>query len=75
MGVIAAVDYWSKADPNAQFHEWQQRAERMQAAIKDIPGVTAEIIIPPNSNSPHTSDYMGREEVRPHRHTVRPAAS
>jgi seryl-tRNA(Sec) selenium transferase len=51
MGLIAAIDYWSKADPNAQFHEWQQRAERMQGAIKGIPGVTAEIIIPPNSNS------------------------
>jgi L-seryl-tRNA(Ser) seleniumtransferase len=51
MGVIAAVDYWSKADPNAQWHEWQQRAERMKEAVKDIPGVTAEIIIPPNSNS------------------------
>jgi hypothetical protein len=51
MGVIAAVDYWSKADPNAQFKEWQQRAERMQAAIKDIPGVATDIIVPPNSNS------------------------
>ncbi len=51
MGVIAAVDYWSKADPNAQFKEWQQRAEHMQAAIKDIPGVTTDIIVPPNSNS------------------------
>lgn len=51
MGLIAAIDYWSKADPNAQFHEWQQRAERMKQAIKDIPGVTAEIIIPQNSNS------------------------
>ena len=51
MGVIAAIDYWSKADPNAQFKEWQQRAERMQAAIKDIPGVATDIIVPPNSNS------------------------
>lgn len=51
MGVIAAVDYWSKADPNAQMHEWQQRADRMLAAVKDIPGLTTDIIIPPNSNS------------------------
>jgi hypothetical protein len=51
MGLIAAVDYWSKADPNAQWQEWQQRAERMKDAVKDIPGLTAEIIIPPNSNS------------------------
>ena len=51
MGLIAAVDYWSKVDPNAQFKEWQARAEHMKNAVKDIPGVTAEIIIPPNSNS------------------------
>jgi uncharacterized pyridoxal phosphate-dependent enzyme len=51
MGIIAAVDYWSKADPNAQWHEWQQRADHMLAAVKDIPGLAAEIIVPPNSNS------------------------
>jgi uncharacterized pyridoxal phosphate-dependent enzyme len=51
MGVIAAVDYWAKADPNAQWHEWQQRAERMKDAVKDVPGLTSEIIVPPNSNS------------------------
>jgi uncharacterized pyridoxal phosphate-dependent enzyme len=51
MGVIAAVDYWAKADPNAQWKEWQHRAERMKDAVKDIPGLMSEIIVPPNSNS------------------------
>ncbi len=51
MGVIAAVDYWSKADPAASNREWQKRAECVNDAIKGIPGVTSEIIVPPASNS------------------------
>jgi L-seryl-tRNA(Ser) seleniumtransferase len=51
MGVLAAVDYWSKADLNALNKEWAARVERIKKLIETVPGVTGTIAIPTGGNS------------------------
>lgn len=51
MGVLAAVEYWSKADLNVLNREWQGRVERVAKIVETVPGVTTEIHTPVGSNS------------------------
>jgi len=51
MGVLAAVDYWSKADLAALTREWQGRVERVARLVETVPGVTTAIEIPVGHNS------------------------
>jgi L-seryl-tRNA(Ser) seleniumtransferase len=51
MGVLAAVEYWSKADLNALNKMWQGRVERVAKLVETVPGVTTSIEIPVGSNS------------------------
>jgi uncharacterized pyridoxal phosphate-dependent enzyme len=51
MGVLAAVEYWSKADLNALNKVWQGRVERVAKLVETVPGVTTSIEIPVGSNS------------------------
>ena len=51
MGVLAAVEYWSKADLNALNKVWQARVERVAKLVETVPGVTTSIEIPVGSNS------------------------
>jgi L-seryl-tRNA(Ser) seleniumtransferase len=51
MGVLAAVEYWSKADLNALNKLWQGRVERVAKLVETVPGVTTEIHTPVGSNS------------------------
>ena len=51
MGILAAVEYWSKADLNALNKEWQGRVERVAKLAETVPGVTTTIEIPVGSNS------------------------
>ena len=51
MGVLAALDYWSKADLNALNAEWKARVERAKKLIDTVPGVTTNIAIPTGGNS------------------------
>ena len=51
MGVLAAVEYWSKADLNALNKTWQGRVERVAKLVETVPGVTTEIHTPVGSNS------------------------
>ena len=51
MGILAAVEYWSKADLNALNKEWQGRVERVAKLAETVPGVTTSIEIPVGSNS------------------------
>jgi L-seryl-tRNA(Ser) seleniumtransferase len=51
MGILAAVDYWSRADLGALNKEWQSRVERIQKLVDTVPGVTSEITIPTDGNS------------------------
>ena len=51
MGILAAVEYWSKADLNALNRMWQARVERVAKLAETVPGVTTSIEIPVGSNS------------------------
>jgi uncharacterized pyridoxal phosphate-dependent enzyme len=51
MGILAAVEYWSKADLNALNREWSARVERVAKLAETVPGVTTSIEIPVGSNS------------------------
>src|ERR1700683_3823080 len=51
MGVLAAVEYWSKADLNALNRQWQARVERVARLVETVPWVTTSIDIPVGHNS------------------------
>lgn len=51
MGVLAAVEHWSKADLNALNKVWHARVERVAKLVETVPGVTTSIEIPVGSNS------------------------
>jgi L-seryl-tRNA(Ser) seleniumtransferase len=51
IGILAAIEYWSRADLAALNKEWQSRVERIAKLVETVPGVTASIAIPQGSNS------------------------
>jgi uncharacterized pyridoxal phosphate-dependent enzyme len=51
IGVIAALEYWSKADLGALNAEWTTRVQRAQKLVDTVPGVTTGITIPTGGNS------------------------
>ncbi len=51
IGVLAALEYWSKADLNALNAEWKSRVERTKKLVDTVPGVTTAIAIPTGGNS------------------------
>ena len=54
VGMVAAVD-WFLSQSDAEFEaEFRRRADRIAAALKDIPTLSSEIFIPPIANNvPH----------------------
>ncbi len=54
VGMVAAVD-WFLSQSDTEFEaEFRRRADRIAAALKDIPTLTSEIFIPPIANNvPH----------------------
>ncbi len=54
VGMVAAVD-WFLSQSDAEFEaEFRRRADRIAAALKNIPTLTSEILIPPIANNvPH----------------------
>jgi seryl-tRNA(Sec) selenium transferase len=51
MGVIAAIDYWAKADLNALNAEWTTRVQRIAKLVDTVPGVKTNIAIPAGGNA------------------------
>ena len=51
IGMLAAIEYWSRADLAALNKEWQSRVERIARLVETVPGVTTSITIPQGSNS------------------------
>ena len=51
IGILAALDYWSRADLAALDKEWRVRVERIAKLVNTVPGVTTSIAIPQTSNS------------------------
>jgi len=46
MGVLAAVEWWLKADVNALEREWRERLKRVAKLVETVPGVSTEIVTP-----------------------------
>jgi L-seryl-tRNA(Ser) seleniumtransferase len=54
VGMVAAVDWFLSQDEGAMMAEFQKRAERIAAQVKDIPTVETKIFVPPVANHvPH----------------------
>jgi L-seryl-tRNA(Ser) seleniumtransferase len=50
MGVLAAVEAWTKMDLAALNRLWEQRVKRIATMAETVPGVTTEIKIPEGGN-------------------------
>jgi seryl-tRNA(Sec) selenium transferase len=50
IGVLAAIDQWSRLDLATLDREWTKRVERIKKLVETVPGVTAEIRIPEGGN-------------------------
>src|ERR1700723_3583863 len=48
MGVLAAIDYWSRADIAAIDKVWQRQMERIAKLVETVPGVQTTITTPPS---------------------------
>ena len=46
MGVLAALEWWLKADVGALDREWRDRLKRIAKLVETVPGVSTEIIAP-----------------------------
>jgi L-seryl-tRNA(Ser) seleniumtransferase len=54
VGMVAAVDWFLSQSDGEMQAEFNRRAERIAAQLKDVPGVKHEIVIPPVANQvPH----------------------
>lgn len=54
LGLLVAVELFLKRDHEAEWKEWERRANVIASAAKKIPGVTAGIFVPPIANhAPH----------------------
>lgn len=62
MGMLAALEYWSKADLAALNREWQSRVERIQKLVQTVPGVDTNIFTPQEENSYPTLTVMWDEK-------------
>src|SRR5262249_14833025 len=54
LGMLVALEAFMKRDHDAEWKEWEHRVGVIVAAVKTIPGVTAELWVPPiASHMPH----------------------
>jgi L-seryl-tRNA(Ser) seleniumtransferase len=65
VGMVAAVD-WFLSQSDAEFEaEFRRRADRIAAALKDIPTLKSEIFIPPIANNvPHLLVRYDQQRVK-----------
>jgi L-seryl-tRNA(Ser) seleniumtransferase len=65
VGMVAAVD-WFLSQSDAEFEtEFRRRAERIAAALKDIPTLKAEVFIPPVANNvPHLLIRYDQQRIK-----------
>ncbi len=65
VGMVAAVD-WFLSQSDAEFEaEFRRRADRIAAALKDIPTLTSEVFIPPIANNvPHLVIRYDQQRVK-----------
>jgi L-seryl-tRNA(Ser) seleniumtransferase len=67
VGMVAVVD-WFLSQSDAEFEaEFRRRADRIAAALKDIPSLKSEIFIPPIANNvPHLLIRYDQQRVKIH---------
>jgi L-seryl-tRNA(Ser) seleniumtransferase len=65
IGMVAAVDWYLSQTDEGMQAEFRHRAERIAAALKDVPTVTHEIVVPPLANAvPHLVIRYDQARVR-----------
>lgn len=65
IGMVAAVDWYLSQSDDGMQAEFRHRAERIAAALKDIPTLTHEIVVPPLANAvPHLVIRYDQSRVR-----------
>ena len=51
IGVLTAVETWTKLDLDKLNKQWSQRVERIAKLVETVPGVTTKITVPEDGNS------------------------
>jgi L-seryl-tRNA(Ser) seleniumtransferase len=65
IGMVAAIDWYLAQTDDGMQAEFRHRAERIAAALKDIPTLTHEIVVPPLANAvPHLVIRYDQTRVR-----------
>ena len=65
IGMVAAVDWYLSQTDEGMQAEFRHRAERIAAALKDVPTLTHEIVVPPLANAvPHLVIRYDQTRVR-----------
>ena len=65
VGMVAAVDWFLSQTDEGMQAEFRARAERIAARLKDVPGITREIFVPPLANAiPHLLIRYDQSKVR-----------
>jgi uncharacterized pyridoxal phosphate-dependent enzyme len=63
IGVLAAVESWTKQDLDALNKEWSKRVERIAKVVETVSGVTTEIKVPEDGNRYPTLTVKWDEEA------------
>ena len=63
VGVLTAVETWTKMDLDELNKQWSQRVERIAKLVETVPGVTTKIKIPEGGNSYPTLTVTWDEEA------------
>jgi uncharacterized pyridoxal phosphate-dependent enzyme len=65
IALLAAVERYVRIDHQAEWREWERRLRTIEKAIKDVPGLQSERIVPPIANRvPHLLLTWDEERVR-----------
>jgi len=65
LGMLVAVELYLKRDHEAEWKEWERRAQVIADAATKIPSVQSEVIVPPIANHvPHLKLSWDQEKVR-----------
>ena len=51
IGMLTAIETWSKIDLNALNREWNSRVQRIAKLVETVPGVSTKIYVPTDGNS------------------------
>jgi L-seryl-tRNA(Ser) seleniumtransferase len=62
VGVLTAVETWTRLDLDKLNKQWSQRVERIAKLVETVPGVTTEVRIPEGGNSYPTLTVSWNEE-------------